>query len=70
MEVYEQIKKDISFLLGIVIISYTIITVFEIGVDDTDNKETGKRSGLRLHTDYGTGVQYISDGNSLIIRGK
>jgi len=30
--------------------------------DNTDNLVTEKRSGLRLYTDYGTGLQYIQGG--------
>ena len=28
--------------------------------DNTDDKATGKRSGLVLHTDHGTGCQYLA----------
>jgi hypothetical protein len=34
----------------------------EVGYDDTDNTTTKERSGLRLYTDYGTGLQYIGGG--------
>lgn len=31
-------------------------------LDDTDNKEENKRSGLALYTDHQTGCQYLSAG--------
>lgn len=40
------------------------------GVDSTD-RSSWVRSGLRLHIDAKTGVQYLSDGNGgLIVREK
>ncbi|KQM18414.1 DUF6440 family protein [Novosphingobium sp. Leaf2] len=36
---------------------------FSIGYDETDNKATGERSGLRIYTDHATGCQYIATSN-------
>jgi hypothetical protein len=40
--------------------------LWSIGVDDTD-KNAWVRSGFKLYTDYGTGVQYLSDGHGGLI---
>lgn len=40
---------------------------FGLGVDDTD-ASGWKRSGLRLYVDHKTGVQYVSNGRSLVVR--
>jgi len=37
------------------------------GVDDTD-QDGWRRSGLKVHTDAKTGIQYLSDGNGGLIR--
>ena len=68
MEVYNQIKKDIGRFLFVVVGAIIIIWAFNIGYDVTDDKENSKRSGLRYYKDYGTGIEYISDGNTLIPR--
>ena len=58
MQVYNQIKKDISFLCVLFFIVYFIVGIFNIGIDDTD-KDGFNRSGFELMTDYGTGKQYL-----------
>lgn len=40
---------------------------FGLGVDDTD-ASGWKRSGLRLYVGHKTGVQYVSNGSSLVVR--
>ena len=41
-----------------------------LGMDDSDTSKW-ERSGLRIHTDHKTGLQYLSDGNGgLILRGQ
>ncbi|HMN15825.1 MAG TPA: hypothetical protein PKD55_26200 [Bellilinea sp.] len=40
---------------------------FSWWTDDTD-ASGWKRSGLKLHTDHKTGVQYLSDGKNLVVR--
>jgi len=58
-------------ILALGIIALVVFNVarwqFEWGKDDTDPEGKG-RSGLRLYIDHGTGVQYVSDGNSLTPR--
>jgi hypothetical protein len=52
----------------VIIVTNLFYKIFEVGVDDTD-KSTWKRSGLKLFTDYKTGIQYISDGKgSMTVR--
>lgn len=49
------------FLLGLVIVGAFALLRNSLGwgVDDTD-RDGWNRSGLRLHTDYRTGVQYVA----------
>ena len=50
------------------VIALTIVrNAFDLGVDSTD-LNGWNRSGLTLHTDHGTGVQYLSDGKGGLIR--
>ncbi len=67
MEVYEKIKSDIGFLIIFMFIIAGVTMVFDIGVDDTD-KSGSNRSGMSLHTDYKTGLQYLSKSGALIPR--
>ena len=41
--------------------------IFGWSMDATD-KSSWTRSGMSLHTDYETGVQYLSSGGGLIVR--
>lgn len=41
---------------------------FRVGYDVTDDKQSGKRSNLELHTDYGSGCQYLSTKGGGIIQ--
>lgn len=52
-----QIYGCIMFAALILVIAYNYSGV---GLDSTDDKQSGKRSNLELHTDYGTGCQYLS----------
>ena len=36
-----------------------LLDTLRVGFDDTDNPDTGERSGVMLITDYGTGCQYL-----------
>ena len=71
MEIYYQIKKDILKSILIFIIIFIIINnirnFFGIGIDNSDINGMN-RSGLKIHTDALTGVQYISNGNSMTVR--
>lgn len=44
-----------------------VYNYFGIGTDDTD-LNGWNRSGLTVHTDYKTGIQYLSDGRGGLIR--
>jgi len=66
MELYKEIKKDLSFVIFICGAILLFQAVFNIGLDDTDNAD-GTRSGMKLHTDYGTGIQYLSTGDGPLI---
>ena len=67
METYNQIKKDIGFLIVFVFIFTVITNSLDFGVDDTD-KNGWNRSGVTLITDYGTGVQYLYRDGAIIRR--
>jgi len=55
--------KTFKTLLFIGILALTIWLVDEFTpYDETDNKPLKIRSGLSVHTDYGTGCQYLSRG--------
>ena len=45
-----------------------IYNYFKFSYDDSDSYETKQRSGLKVHTDYKTGLQYLSYKNTLIPR--
>lgn len=71
---YELAKGAMNFicrLIAILIILIGLLSfarlVFGWGVDSTD-RNTWRRSGLTLYTDYGTGVQYLSDGKGGLVR--
>lgn len=57
MEVYNQIKKDLTFVVIILICAQAIYAVSDIGKDDSDNAK--ERSGMIVRTDYKTGCQYL-----------
>jgi hypothetical protein len=47
-----------------------ILNYFNVNVDDSD-KSGKERSGLKVHTDYKTGIQYLSDGKGgMCVRGQ
>ena len=57
--------KDVFIVLFVVwLLGMLLISVVDdkMTYDNTDNLVTEKRSGLRLYTDYGTGLQYIKGG--------
>ena len=67
MEVYKLIKSDLRGLLFFCIMIYIIAGTFDIRIDNSD-KDGFNRSGLSVHTDYKTGLQYLSNGDTLIPR--
>ncbi len=73
MEIYEKIKKDIGFAAFCFFVIFAvgdwILWNFDIGVDDSDyGGARHERSGLVVHTDALTGVQYLSSGSGLTPR--
>lgn len=63
-----QPKRDWRKYTGIVIIIiFWLLIIYGISgaitcsraYDDTDNEETGERSGMELCIDYGTGCHYL-----------
>lgn len=67
MEVYNQIKSDVRWVVGIIIVLSVIFNFSNVAVDSTD-KDGFNRSGVSLVTDYGTGLEYLYRGGSLIPR--
>jgi len=71
----EHLASRLNGLLTIIGVCCLIILtaniawmVFGLGLDDTDNG-ANNRSGMQLHTDHGTGCQYLSSaGGSLTPR--
>jgi len=55
-----------SWIIFIALIAL-FLCYFDIGVDDSD-KDGFNRSGLKIHTDHKTGIQYLSDGSGGLIR--
>ena len=51
-----------AIIVAILIANYFVLGWFEPPLDDTDNAETGERSGLLLYTDNLTGCQYLQAG--------
>ena len=59
-----------KWLFPVLVCLIIVIAVRYFGglwTDDTD-LDGQHRSGMKLHTDYKTGVQYLSDGHSLVVR--
>ncbi len=68
MELYKQIKKDISWGCLIMIIIYALMDWNKYSYDNTDSKALGERSGVSLIIDYRTGCNYLYRGGALIPR--
>ena len=54
-------------ILIFVIVTQLIYSLFGFGMDNSDGGKW-KRSGMKLHTDHLTGVQYFSKFGSLVVR--
>lgn len=51
-----------------IILAQLVVNYFNVGIDPTD-RDGFHRSGLHYYKDYGTGKEYISNGNgNLILR--
>lgn len=71
---YDFAEGVIECLAKYIVLVYVILIVFaltrnwlELGTDDSD-KNGFQRSGLRVHTDALTGIQYLSDGHGGLVR--
>lgn len=53
-------------LLALIVLNFAR-NRFGWGVDDSD-KDGRNRSGLRVHVDHKTGIEYLSDGNGGLVR--
>lgn len=49
------------FMIGLAfVLAFTLLADWQRwGMDGTDDRETGQRSGMALRTDHGTGCQYL-----------
>lgn len=73
-EGYELAKGALLYIARVGLITWLFIFVankacvwFGLGMDDSDI-DSRHRSGLRIHTDARTGVQYLSDGRGGLVR--
>lgn len=57
-----QLGKIVTAAFVLVIVFMMIANYFSWGTDDSDT-DGWNRSGMRIHTDHKTGVQYLSDGS-------
>lgn len=57
MNVYNQIKKDLFWIIVLIFFLTLLLNFFKVGWDSTDGES---RSGLGLHTDNLTGCQYLA----------
>ena len=56
MEVYERFKKDLFWVITIMLLLQLGLHFLPIGKDSTDGE---KRSGMELHIDAQTGCEYL-----------
>lgn len=68
METYKEFKKDLKKLYQI--FSILLLLIIFLTSFNMDNSDEGyfNRSGLALHTDHLTGLQYFSSGSGLTPR--
>ena len=71
---FECVKGGVRYLVNcattilIVLVIYGFLRgITGIGMDDSDSS-SWNRSGLKIYTDYKTGVQYVSVGGELTVR--
>lgn len=48
--------------LALIVVGVSLLALPLQPLDDTDNRQTGERSGVSLITDHGTGCQYLRTG--------
>lgn len=58
----EERRALLFALTGAGMVLALMLLLTERAYDDTDDKNSGRRSGMTLHTDYRTGCQYLSAG--------
>ena len=61
MTTYQEFKKDLSYWFRLFLIFWFGIIGYQyFFVSDNTDKDSYNKSGLKLHTDYKTGLQYLS----------
>lgn len=65
--VFQFVGEKLFWLLVLVIALHLGRNVFNFGIDDSD-KDGFNRSGLIVHKDYKTGIEYLSDGKGGLIK--
>ena len=65
VEVYKQLKKDLSWYIAIVALFYFLINASGFNKDDTDGE---KRSGMKPLIDARTGCQYLASNGGITPR--
>lgn len=61
------VGKYLLYAIAFLVVLTLFVNFMGWGVDNSD-ASAWERSGLRIYTDHLTGVQYVSDGNSLTVR--
>ena len=64
---YKEIKKDLIGIFFVYIVIVLLVNINSIGVDDSDNGGFD-RSGLKVHTDHKTCLQYLSSTSGGLIK--
>ncbi len=65
--VVDEITTLLVVIVGFSFLIYLIAGFFNLALDDSD-KSGFERSNLKVHTDYKTGIQYLSDGKGGLIK--
>lgn len=63
----KAVSGQVLFAMFLLFVWYVIRLSLGIGMDDSDSGPWG-RSGLTVHTDAKTGIQYLSDGHGGMVR--
>ena len=58
MNLYREIKNDISLIIVIILIIMLVRNQFDFGLDDSD-LDVWNRSGFEILKDYKTGKEYL-----------
>ena len=68
MEIYNEIKKDLAKFILLYVVTMIAMNELGIGFDDSDDYKNRKRSGLKVYTDYKTGIQYLGTSDGGLVR--